>query len=243
MRGLLIFILPCCLWWFQRTLLYQTWLVEEHNLPPSAFNLPKGNSFHSFTRFYKPDANCTIYFYHGTGHSVTSSLWHISRLYHATSCAIMACEYPGYGEFAHLETTQQNILDMCKPLEREGRSEKKLYALGSSLGAAVVLHLAEHFDAIILENPFTSLSELTWMPNVLLFDQWDSLIMARRGTCPALVLISEKDKLVPPLMGVRIKKAMRNSSSEGFFLEGASHGHAAAHPDYLPRIAQFLKDR
>ena len=133
---------------------------------------------------------------------------------------------------------------------------------GHSLGGAVAVCLAASLDAaaypsvkgLILENPFASIGGMVqalypqrWLPYrylaPLAFDRWDALAAVRgmrRGSLLAslagdtLVLLSEKDEVVPTSMGMQLHAALlekvgpeaTENSCRLVVIRGALHEHA-----------------
>jgi len=108
---------------------------------------------------------------------------------------------------------------------------------GHSLGGAIAVCLAASLDAddypavhgFVLENPFSSIGGMVqalypqrWLPYrylaPLAFDKWDAVATIRemrprsllaRVSRDALVLLSEKDEVVPTSMGMEVCEAMQ----------------------------------
>ncbi len=192
--------------------------------------------------FSRAGAPCTIIFVPGNGASVHNAYWHISRLY--ALCDVIAVEKGCYTQanmVEHLKLVVNDILSM----RRHGHP---IFVMGVSLGAAVVLQAlkADHVPimaGIILDNPFTSMVEVlhnhyVYVPEWLLVDKWNN--RGARITIPLLVLTSERDEIIPPRMSAEIVAYANASATTHVVLSGALHGHAAAHPDYLPAIEAFV---
>lgn len=109
--------------------------------------------------------------------------------------------------------------------------EGPLILYGESLGTALAVKLAAEGvgDAIILEAPFTSISDIlkAQYPSEelghLLTQKWESVRIARDVVQPALVIHGSHDKIVPIDLG----RIMFDSvgSSEKKFLEVTDRGH------------------
>jgi fermentation-respiration switch protein FrsA (DUF1100 family) len=120
--------------------------------------------------------------------------------------------------------------------------------MGVSLGTAYALNVFDYvqsskIQSVILENPFTSVPELApWPFSWFLFKQWNNMDLVKRigGEQSLLILTSEKDEIVPPDMSHYLYHAAPTESKEHVLLDGALHGHAGAHPEYLSSIQKFL---
>ena len=110
-------------------------------------------------------------------------------------------------------------------------SNEPLILYGESLGTAVAIKLAASGigDAVVLESPFTSISELvkSQYPNEtlehLITQRWESLKTIASVRQPLLVFHGTDDLLVPIWMGHKIYEAA--ASAEKQFLEIAERGH------------------
>jgi uncharacterized protein len=163
---------------------------------------------------------------------------------------------------------------------------------GHSLGASIALCLLAHpghkgvlnaatvAHGLVLENAFTSVPDMVrvlypqrWLPyrylGPFVRDQWDaraaaaSHIFPRRLARRAMVLVSERDEVVPPEMGREIFGALRASENtqegqemmmreqpeqERKFLgrfvvvEGALHEDAWRYREWTRAVKQYLED-
>lgn len=156
-----------------------------------------------------------------------------------------------------------------------------LVLYGHSLGGAIAVCLAASLDAaahpsvsgLILENPFSSIGSMVstlypqrWLPYrylaPLAFDRWDALA-AVNGMRPesllarlvkdALVLLSEKDEVVPSSMGAQLHVAMRKKlrmeghaatagedSCRQVVIRGALHEHAWLKQQWAREMEAYL---
>lgn len=98
-------------------------------------------------------------------------------------------------------------------------AEERIAYFGESLGAAVAVALAaEHPPlALILRSPFTTLAEIgahhyPYLPvhPALLQDRWASLDLIGRIDAPVLVIVGERDRIVPPAFSRRLYEAAAN---------------------------------
>ena len=150
---------------------------------------------------------------------------------------------------------------------------------GHSLGGAVAVCLAASLDAaafssvkgLILENPFASIGGMVqalypqrWLPYrylaPLAFDRWDALAAVRnmskgsllaRLARNALVLLSEKDEVVPTSMGMQLHAAMLEkvglegaeapqSMCRQVVIRGALHEHAWTQRQWAQEMVAYL---
>ena len=228
--------------------------------PPFIFGLPSPTYTHNDGAivFKHPNATLVLWWLHGRGTTVYQSYWHIGELYRACNCTVIAILYPRH-------CTKDNLMERMASMDIYDpyiQLNSTRVFMGTSLGTAVLLasfpHLIQSVDAIILENPFTTIGEsinhamkstdeffipfsyivrfLAWF----IVDAWDSREAMRRNISadvPALFITSEKDEIIPPYMS---KQLMRPGDTQ-VILPGSKHGHAAAHRLYVPTISNFLR--
>lgn len=255
------------IWAFQNRLLYD---CNRHHqaLSPNVFGLPspiqdpdKG-FLHSgtLTLFPYPNATLDIYFFHGNGMRVRDAYWHLGHLYKLCKCNIYAiepihCTHPSFFGNSWYAVTRTNKMVLWYMLNHKHTN----VLMGVSQGTAHVLNAYPYLygshrkaiDGIILENPYTS--TLGMLKHYLgdrlgefvihgMFQCWnnDIGITYVYTDVPVLFLTSEQDEIVPPYMSRQLADKCPSRNQTHVVLEGALHGHAGAHPKYLPAIRDWL---
>lgn len=216
--------------------------------------LPEPKVYTHYAQWYKAwsferpegETNRVVHFFHGNGRHPLDHGWQLGELYVRCNCTLIAVAYlRGGTDERQVDLTVSNYLNQF--VVGHGNMKKDHYLYGVSLGAAAALkgtrYVQPMLKGIILENPFTSLTDLLPAPlGLILYDKWDSLSLAecKKGTIQTLVLSSGKDEIVPPVQHVRILHAISWTNDHFQRLEGANHGDAPAHPDYWPAVERFL---
>jgi pimeloyl-ACP methyl ester carboxylesterase len=162
----------------------------------------------------------------------------------------------------------------------------RLTIYGHSLGASIALCMLASsrshapnaaptpaVHGLVLENAFTSVPDMLralypqrWLPyrylGPFVCDRWDASAAAAAHAFPrdlarrAMVLVSERDEVVPPAMGREIFGALRLRASGGMgecgvsreplgrfvVLEGALHEDAWRYRDWSRAMRQYLED-
>ncbi len=103
-------------------------------------------------------------------------------------------------------------------LNKKNISDEQIILYGESLGTAIAVNLAKEnkFAGIILESPFTSMTELArkyypYLPvNFILKDKFDSIKKIKLIEAPILIMHGKKDKIVPFKMGLKIYQSSNN---------------------------------
>ena len=118
---------------------------------------------------------------------------------------------------------------------------------GESLGAALAIQLAAKGlgDRLILESPFTSVTELVAAQfpaedlDHLITQRWDSLATVDLVSQPLLVIHGEDDTVVPFRMGQSIFDAA--GSTEKTLIAVQGFGHSGLWPETHQHVFDFLE--
>jgi len=144
----------------------------------------------------------------------------------------------------------------------------RIVIYGHSLGGSAAVCLASRLGSgeysnvqgLILENPFASVPEMVkalypqrWLPYHYLTpfvrDKWDAVRAAsnmpqdsllRRLSKDMLVLLSEKDEVVPNWMGRSILDATRSEGWSSVVIRDALHENAWEQGQWAKEIAQYV---
>ncbi len=192
-----------------------------------------------------PETRPTLLWFHANAGNMGLRLPNI-RLYHAAlGVNIFILSYRGYGESSGSPSEEGLIIDaetaLTHVLGRADVDKKSVVVFGRSLGGAVAIALTNrHQDkirALILENTFTSISELVdhifpflrtlRLKDALLRLKWPSMERIASITVPILFLSSEHDEVVPaPLMRRLFDSATATSTKRMLFLPDCTHNDA-----------------
>lgn len=222
-------------------------------------------------------ASCTLVYFHGNAGNVGHRLPIARMLVKALRCNVVMVDYRGYGLSDAVAPTEEGLqLDAVAILEHVvGRiANEKIFLMGVSLGGAVVVHLASiphyqrHISGIILENTFTSVSDMAdalftpivqrGLPNaspyvlpllkhvikpIVLFIGWWSIDKIRKLTVPILLLSGSKDEIVPPVQMHRLYQAASQSKLKRFCdFDKGHHNDLCTKEGYTEHIGIFMKD-
>ena len=117
-----------------------------------------------------------------------------------------------------------------KWLVKKGVDEKNIVIYGESLGTGVATHLSQNkeFAGVILETPFTSMTNAakTFYPyipvNLLLKDKFENYKKIKNINSPILVMHGEVDQIVPFSMGKKIYE-LANEPKYSYFTKYDNH--------------------
>jgi uncharacterized protein len=115
-------------------------------------------------------------------------------------------------------------------IKKKGVEEKNLILYGESLGTGVATHLAQNrgFGGIILETPFTSMTDAAkkfypYIPvDLLLKDKFENYKKIKNINSPLLVMHGEVDQIVPFSMGKKIYE-IANEPKYSYFTKYDDH--------------------
>lgn len=127
---------------------------------------------------------------------------------------------------------QRDTITLINRLDALGipKSSKRIY-YGESLGTGVAVQLAKTHppDAIILEAPYTSITDLAtaqlpFFPIGMILDQrWDTLAAIQTLTTPLLVLHGQQDQLIPVAHGKTVFQASASPIKTLKIIDSAGH--------------------
>lgn len=149
--------------------------------------------------------------------------------------SVLSLDYRGYGGNPGSPTEKGMIADAAAAAgwlaSHPGISH--LIYFGESLGAAVLVGLAEHRPpaALVLRSPFASLLEmarahLPFVPRGVIEDTWDSIGRISRIDSPLLVVAGTADSIVPYAQSARLFEAAPGPKRLVTF-DGADHNDAS----------------
>ncbi|MGE3174180.1 MAG: alpha/beta hydrolase [Planctomycetota bacterium] len=169
---------------------------------------------------------------------------------------VVGVEHPGYGASAgppNVETFQQGAeVAAAHARARAAALGVPLIAVGSSLGTFCAVHLAAQglVDRLLLRAPPTSMAAAAkarfwWLPvDLLLRHRFDSLAVAGRVRCPALVVHGDRDGVVPLALGRELAAAFAGPT-ELIVVPGDGHNDLRLDREGPSgaRIGAFLRGR
>ena len=174
----------------------------------------------------------TLLFFHGNAGKIDN------RIYKLNEFSKMNINYLifGYRGFSgnsgkpHEEGLYKDSKAAKLWLNKKNILDEKIILYGESLGTAIAIDLAakNKFAGIILESPFTSMTELAkkyypYLPvNLILRDKFDSIKKLKLIEAPILIMHGKKDKIVPFDMGLEIYENS-NDPKFNYFRDNDDH--------------------
>ena len=194
-----------------------------------------------------PPSGLVLYF----GGNAEEVSWQIHDAEALAPRSIAAFNYRGYGlsEGRPSETAlaADALAIYDRLVARDDVDPHRIVVHGRSLGSGVAVQLAasRRVRAVVLVSPFDSLRSLArkqypFVPvSVLLKHPFDSLARAPAIEAPLLVIVGERDRLIPPEYSRRLYDAWAGPK-QWTLVPGADHNDIHTRPGYRPAIREFL---
>jgi hypothetical protein len=190
-------------------------------------------------------------FFVGNGEDLRSGMFWAAELARYQVDTVVV-EYPGYGD-SDGAPSYDSLTDAAETawrfaVERAGEAGLPLFVGGSSLGTFLAVHVAAlgGVAKLLLLAPPTSLVEaggrrFPFLPVAwLLRHRFDSMALADRVACPALVVQGADDTVVPVAMGRGVARAL---GARFLIAPGAGHDRMPLVPGgpFEAQIRAFLR--
>lgn len=199
-------------------------------------------------------ARGVLLFFHGNAGNISHRLDSI-RIFHDLGVDVLIVDYRGYGESSGKPSEEGIYLDGEAAWEflvkERAIAPDRIIIFGRSLGAVVGAGLAARNSpaGLIIESGFTSGADMArriypFLPARLITRLEFPLIeFAREVSCPALVIHSRDDEIIPFDMGQEIFDAI--PCRDKTFLEiwgGHNTGFFLSETIYLPALGAFFDE-
>ena len=235
------------LWAGQRRLLYDP---DPTRVAPQSLGLtgveerviatPDGNRLIAWWGPARPGRPTLLYF-HGNGGMLARRAERI-RFLHEQGLGVFMMSYRGYSGSTGTPSEANNVADAklaYDELRRLGVEPARIVLYGESLGTGVATQLAAHrpVSALILDSPFTSITDIgaaryPYLPvRLLLLDRYDTESNIRNVHVPVLIIHGEADRIVPVEMGRAVYAAAKEPKQIATF-PGAGHTNHVRHGSY-----------
>lgn len=156
--------------------------------------------------------------------------------------------YRGYGGSTGAPSERALLADAEVLFDEVRSRHPRVAVIGRSLGSGVAVHLASVRDVskLVLVTPYDSITRVAQRHFVvvpvswLLQDRFDSFGKASQVRAPVLVLLAERDRVIPRAHGERLVSAFAKGQAEVRTLAGTNHDSIASSPEYCSALAAFL---
>ena len=174
----------------------------------------------------------TLVFFHGNAGNLSNRIYKLNQLSKLDLNIIILAWRSFSGNEG--EPSEQNLYNDAKKtiewLNSRGVKNKNMILYGESLGTGIAVELSQtnQFGGIILESPFTSMTNAAkniypWLPvKYLLKDKYDSEKKIKNIKIPILIMHGKKDNIVPFKMGKKLYD-LANNPKFFYFTENDDH--------------------
>lgn len=256
LSGISIYFLVVILIYFnQRNLLYlpneNKYLDDQIQFNYEEVFIEVEKDINLKTWFVKKDLRRykTLVFFHGNAGNLFNRTYKLNKL-NNLEINILITSWRSFSENPG-KPTEQNLYQDSKKiinwLNNKGVRNEKIILYGESLGTGVAVELGQsnEFNSIILESPYTSMTDAAkiyypYLPvHFLLKDKYDSINKILEIKTPILIMHGMKDQIVPFSMGVKLfDKA--NTPKYSYFPENDDH-MMSYNEELLKAISRFIE--
>ena len=195
-----------------------------------------------------PGQTRAILYFGGNGENVVNTIPSLGSLF--PDHTVYFVHYRGYGGSTGSPSEKGLFQDALNFYDHAQASHREISAIGRSLGSGVAIHLAAQrkLEKLVLVTPFDSIEvlakeSLRFFPiSFLLKDKYRSIDLAPGIETPTLVLIAERDGVIPRASTDRLVAAFDPARVVTHVLERATHNTVGGDPEYLSRLQLFLDD-
>jgi hypothetical protein len=157
--------------------------------------------------------------------------------------------YRDYGGSSGTPTEQGLFADALAVYDRLQEQHAQISVIGRSLGSGVATYLASQrpVDRLILVTaPDSALaigkSAYPFYPiGLLLKDKYDSTRYAPQIDSPTLLLIAERDNIIPMKHSLKLFESFPPGVAEKIVIPAAGHNDLSLFPEYWERMEKFLR--
>lgn len=232
------------LYLMQRSLMYFP-TPPARNVTAERLSIDSGDATVIVWRLHGDRRNAILYF-GGNAEDVALNVPEFADWF--SQFAVYLINYRGYGGSSGKPTESGLYLDAEAVFDFASAHHAEVAVIGRSLGSGVATHLASvrKVGKLVLVSPAASFTTLAqelyplFPTSWLLKDRYDSLSRAGRIAAPALVLIAEHDRIIPPEHSLKVARAIDQSLVQTRIIANTDHNSIGASQDYGPALSTFL---
>jgi len=188
------------------------------------------------------------------GGNAEEASWMLAEAGWPRDWTIVAMNYRGYGASegtpGERALTSDAVALFDALAQRDDVDAQRIVAFGRSLGTAMAVHVAgaRPVAGAILASPFDSLAAVgrlhyPWLPvSLLLRHRFDSALLAADIRIPLLVIVGDRDAIVPPSRSRALFDAWAGPKTWQV-VAGANHDDLGASDLFWDRVVDFLRAR
>lgn len=164
---------------------------------------------------------------------------------------LIVVEYPGYGLNNTQSISKKNFLKHARDVMQYAKDKygDNIILTGESLGTGVASQMASEFDIkkLFLITPYSSVKDVAqrkyWYAPIflLLKDNYDNVKNLKNYSGETLILISEKDTVIPPRYAEKLYNSLKTNKDK-IVVEQAHHTNWGTYlnTEQLDKIRNFI---
>lgn len=162
--------------------------------------------------------------------------------------AVYLVNYRGYGGSTGTASEAALTADAAAVYDLLSARHDHIAVIGRSLGSGVAVALASRrpVERLVLVTPFDSIARVAadhfpWLPvQWLIRDRYDSLDRIGQVRAPMLVVVAERDEVVPRPRSQALIAAIPLPQREVVIVPGATHNDISLFPVYSRSLGEFI---
>jgi len=237
----------CCayLYFAQRSFIYFP-VPASVNVPAEDLRLDLDGATLQVWRLHAAKEHAVVYF-GGNAENVAHNVTQFARLF--PDKTVYLVNYRGYGASTGSPTEAALFADAQALFDRFRATHAGVSVVGRSLGSGVAVYLAatRSPDRVVLVTPYDSIADLAqssfplFPVSALLKDRFESVDYAGDATVPVLLLIAERDEVIPRSSSQNLAAAIDSSLITVNIIGDATHNTIQDFAEYTDALGDFLE--
>lgn len=194
----------------------------------------------------RPGRPTAVLYFGGNAENVLHSMDELRQFFPDSSLYLM--NYRGYGGSSGSPSEEALFSDALALIDEVASSHERIVVMGRSLGSGVAVYAAAErpLEALILVTPYSSMVALArhyypYLPvNPLLKDRYESDLRATQIDIPVLVLVAERDEVIPAKISADLSAAFNKGNLQEVVIGGAHHNTIQEYGQYRQSIQMFM---
>jgi pimeloyl-ACP methyl ester carboxylesterase len=206
----------------------------------------------------RPNAKVTVYVLHpgkkdailyfgGNGESMAQSAPYIARQFPDFTCYLM--DYRGFGASTGEPREKAIYGDALALYDTVMPKHRYINVGGRSLGTGVATYVAAHrfVKRLALITPYESIQAVAqerfplFPVTFLLKDTYDSLSRVPRINAQTMIVMAEKDRVIPQVHTQKLIEAFNPSQLKVVVIKNRGHQDISDDPDYFKVMQDFIR--
>jgi len=228
----------------QRTLIYYPTFTARSNEAEVLWLKNDGQTLKVWNVY--GDSGTALIYFGGNAEDVAQNLPSFKQLF--PNFSLFLLNYRGYGGSSGQPSETALFSDARMLYQEVVKTHDTIVVMGRSLGSGVAVYLTSHekVDKLILTTPFDSMTRLAsaYYPFIpvsrLLKDRYESVSYASAIDNPTLVLIAEKDEVIPRANSDALVAMLDPALLTVQVIDRTGHNDIESNQEYEKSIKAFI---